>query len=200
MNATQQRESAIREAQTDSRQALSLAAEVTDPWFRCQALAWAARFGPQDQVIRVAHQATQAAATCSDLYERAACLAWPLRALVERGMTEDAREILSTALAASDRIPHPVRRASALLLIAQAAWPLGRPSQESVVKALLDAYRETHGWRAGMIMHDLVLMVSGEDRKWAEEIGAAMQEGRYRRRCLRALSDGQSRPPRDFFW
>src|SRR5262249_41955394 len=154
---------------------------------------------PPDEVVRVADQATTAGLQCDDPYQRAASLAWPIRALAERGMIAKSGELLSAALVASDRIPYPVRRAGALFLIAQAAWPLGRLSREPVVRALLDTCRRAHSWRAGMIVNDLALMVSGEDREGAEEIASVLPEGRYRQRCLRSLSAGKTRHPRAFF-
>jgi hypothetical protein len=200
MNASQQREQAIRVARTDFGEALGLAHAVADPWYRCQALAWVARFAPEDHVASVARQATDSAAQNNDFYLSSACLAWPIRALVERGRTVEARDLLTDALAATRRIEHPVRRLSALRLIVEAAWPLGRRTRESLAETLAEACRQTHSWRVGAILHDLALMLAHEDQRSAERYAAFLREGPDRRRCLRALEQGRCLSPRPFFW
>jgi len=196
-DAVRQRERAIDRARIDFGEALALAQAVAAPWYRCQALAWVARFAPADRVGPVAREA---AAQGDDSYLRSASLAWPIRALVERRQTSAASQLLSEAVTAARRIEHPVQRIDALWLIAQASWPLGGAAQAAVAETLAGACRQARSWRAGAILRDLALLVAREDPQRAAADAALLPEGRYRRQCLRALGEGRSLAPRRFFW
>lgn len=200
MSATDERERAVRLARTDFRRALELARKVSQPWFRCQALAWVARFAPESEVVRIVQEALRAVSHAEDPYRKVVPAAWPIRALIERGHGRRAAALLPNLIEASGRIGHPVSRIEALLVVIQAAWPLGASTRAGVREALIAACRAASSWRAGRALRDLALMVAAEDEEEAQRLIASMPEGVYRRQAVRRLAEGQRLKPRSFFW
>src|SRR5690606_35986347 len=95
---TTERDVAMRTAKTDFKSALSLARKVSESWFRCQALAGAARYAPDEHVVKTAEEAISAAFTAPDFYKKVAATAWPLRTLIERKQEQKAIQLLPEIL------------------------------------------------------------------------------------------------------
>jgi hypothetical protein len=90
MSATTDRDIAMRVAETDFKKALILARKVSEPWFRCQALAGTARYAPEEHVVQIAEEAIAASLTETEPYMKVAATAWPFRALIERNQVQKA--------------------------------------------------------------------------------------------------------------
>ena len=193
------RDRAISIARTDFVKALDLARKVSNPWFRCQALAWVARFGPEGEVTRIAEEAVEAANKCDDAFQKVAALSWPVRALVERDRRRQAESIVAVALTRVAEVRHPVCRADALFLLIQAAWSLPKGLRGSLVSALRGACRDAKSWRTGRMLYTVALFVSVEDNRLAREIITSLPEGRLRRKGERDLAEGRFETPRAFF-
>jgi hypothetical protein len=200
MAATSTRDMVTRLAPTDSEGAARLARSIEVPWFRSQALAWAARFAADDQIEPLVEEALYASYSESDPYRTVATGAWPLRALVERGRTARAQRTLDDLLALAPEVEPPGSRAEALFLVWQAAFALGRDARSRVVKVLLTICRPEDSWRVGRIFQDVAWMLSTIDREAAESIVAAMPDGRWKRQARRRIEGGEPLEPRQFFW
>jgi hypothetical protein len=107
----------------DPKEALALARRVSDPWFRCQALAWVARHASEELVSSIALGSFNSARQQGDGYKAVAVSAWPVRALIERNRTEVLPEWLSEMLRRARGIENPVIRLDSLLLLCQGAFP-----------------------------------------------------------------------------
>ena len=88
ISATQQRDVAGRLAPSDPARALATAKAIQDPWFACQALAWVARYAPDQQFIKIINESLRVCRTEVDPYRVVAPAAWPIRAIVERNHSE----------------------------------------------------------------------------------------------------------------
>lgn len=190
----------IRHAAADPAQSLARARQVDDPWFRCLALAWVARFGPADTCMAIAREALAAAAEGPDLYRAVRASAWPVRALVERGQTAGVAAVLARLVRTAAAIPHPVCRVDALRLLFEAVYPLGSHDRRRVQTALVEACGEESSWRAGRTFRDVALLVAADDPAEAERMVESFRPGRHRRQAARLLAAGERRPPRRFFW
>lgn len=198
---TAQRERAIRAATSDTDAALRLARDVDDPWYRCQALAWVARFAPEDDAVaRIADESLAAARSTDDAYKHVAAAAWPVRALVEHDLPTRAVAAVADRLPTARAIPHPVNRVDALDLLHQAIFPLGPAARRAAQQSLVDACLAANSWRAGRTLRDLVLTVAADDPAEVQSILARTPESAYRRQTLRHLAAGRHDPPRPFFW
>src|SRR5437016_2726347 len=111
---TQQRDEASRIAPTDASRALTIAREIKDPWFRCQALAHAAVFLPPPSRLGVIDEAFESAAELEDLNRAVTVSSWPLKALALSGETSRVQSEGTRLLASISKEPSPVRRADAL--------------------------------------------------------------------------------------
>jgi hypothetical protein len=200
MSAAQQRERAIQAAKTDFRTGRRLAREVSEPWFRAQALAWVARFGPEEVVERVAEEALKAAGLGRDAYQQVGAGAWAVRALAERGRIRTASDAASGLAELSAGIEHPVSRLNALFLLWQAAQPLDRGVRQMVLSKLVAACHSAASWQAGRTLYATALILAAEEPEEARRIVEQMAEGRYRRQAQRHLAEGNTLGPRPFFW
>ena len=58
-----------RRATTDTPAARALARSISDPWYRCQALAWVAHFAPKAQFKAIAQESLAAGNAADDPYQ-----------------------------------------------------------------------------------------------------------------------------------
>lgn len=198
MSASEERQRAIDAARTDFREALTRARKVSDPWYRCQSLAYVARYAPEGDVLRVANEAVKAGKEGKNAYKQAAVCAWPLCALAERGKTERAEKLVAELLPLVASIDHPVSRMDALLLLWEAAVRLPHPVEQSLFEALLAACSAANSWKVGRTMQFLALVRAAEDPAQAEAIVDAMKESPYKRQARKALAAGKTEQRRVF--
>lgn len=161
MSATLQRDHASTLSKSSPKKALAQARKVSEPWFRAQALSWAARFTDSDPVA-VASEAAQAARECEDNYRRSAVRAWEIAALAERDCAKEARKSLSEALAIAQGVEPMSSRSEALLLLLQAAFRIGRGEAERVNEILKASCPVDEHWRCKRAVRDGERMLSGE--------------------------------------
>src|SRR5260370_42348437 len=93
-NPTQARDRAASLARSDPSTALTLAREINDPWFACQALAWVGRFWPGDDFETVINEAFEVGRKGNDPYRAVASAAWAVAALIEREASSQIRTIV----------------------------------------------------------------------------------------------------------
>lgn len=161
MSATVQRDHANALAKSNPKQALDEARKVIEPWFRAQALSWAARFTDGDPAA-VAAEAAQAAWECEDDYKRSAVRAWEIAALAERACTARARESLIEALALGSSVEPKSSRSEALFLLLQAACRISREEAGRVYEVLKASCPVDEHWRCNRAVRDGARMISGE--------------------------------------
>ena len=196
MSATTERDTAICAAKTDFKKALALARKVSESWFRCQALAEAARFAPDDEVVSTAKEAISAALTATDSYKRVAATAWPLRALIERNQEQKAVQQLPEILALAAQIENSVSRSDALFLLWQAFFPV--QDHESILGALVKSC--AGHWKADYILRQVVLILASESTEEAHKLADSMPEGKYKRQAEKRLSEGQKEQAWRFYY
>lgn len=167
MNATLQRDQAIKLAKTDALKALATANSVEDPWFRAQALSWVARF-TDSAPEPIAAQAAEAAAACDDDYKKAAVRAWEIAALAERKCLAKAKNALQEALAIARRVQPSASRSEALLILMQAAFTIDRDTAANVSVQLTQCCPITDHWRCRRAARRASQMLEGklEPRKF----------------------------------
>lgn len=200
MSATSERDRAVSVATTNSCKALALARQVSKPWFRCQALAWVARFAPDNEVVKIANEAIAAANAAEDLYQTLGAAAWPIRALIERGHEQRAVHMLPKLLAVYPAIENPVSRLNALFLLWQAVFPIKDDGKKSVLGALVKTCQATNSWQAGYTLRETALILANEDLSEAKRLVASMPIGVYKRQAERRIAEGQQGYVRSFFW
>jgi hypothetical protein len=136
MSATAARNHASTTARTDAKAARLQARRIADPWFRCQALAWAARYSEDADFDATASEAVKAAFEDEDPFRTVGASAWPVRAMVERKRYSLAAKTVGRALPVAARIEHPVSRGHALFLLWEAAYPMKGSAAAKPVKDL----------------------------------------------------------------
>ena len=199
MTPTQQRDRAQSLAVTDTKAALTIARSIKDAWFACQALAWVARYAPDDQFIAIAKESLRVGRRSKDNYKAAAVSAWPIRALVERRHTAGLSGIIRDLLVLSEDISPMASRSEALFLLVQAVFPAGRDHWLPVLRSLCDASIPPVHWRQGRNLLDTVLIVSNEDQTLAAELIEKVDDPKLKARIDRAIASRTSHA-RPFFW
>lgn len=160
MSATSERELAINLAKDHPSDALKRAREVSEPWFRAQALSWVARFTNGDPVA-IASEAALAAGEADDGYQKYAVRAWEIAALAERNHILEARKRLSTILPALKNVEPASSRSEALLLLLQAGAKIANEDAEQVYEVMKTSCRPEEHWRCKRALRDGAKMISG---------------------------------------
>jgi hypothetical protein len=201
MSTSAVRNNIIALARHNPKAALARTKNLTDPWYRSQALAWVAWLTPDDVAFRpIIAEGIRVAQGADDPYQRVGAIAWPLRALIERRMEKQAITVVKVALNSVSQIENPVSRADALFLLFQAAHPLGGQATKQLAAALVSGCSATEGWKGQHILRDTALMLASTDIAVANKLVASMREGRERRQAERLIAEGQFMQPRGFFW
>ena len=200
MNATRQRDTAGRLAPTDPTRALATARAISDPWFACQALAWVARFAPEDQFISIIKESLRVCRAEVDPYRVVAPAAWPIRAIVERNHLELLPSVIPALLRRAEDIEILSSRSEALFLLFQAVFPAGRVNWFPVLESLRGASTPLISWRQRRNLGDAILMVWGEDKSLAQEILRALEDVKLKKKVEKLLATSEPVVPRAFFW
>jgi hypothetical protein len=200
MSATQARQRVIDLATVDIDSAMHAARRIDDPWFACQALAWVARYSPENCVDSVADEAFSIGRRSKDEYQIVASAAWPLRALIERDRIDRIGPIIQEYLDMSSSIPNFASRSEALFLIFQAVFPAGRLHWLKVLHALSRSASPSLHWRQARTLRDAILITAGEDSQFAAEFCRNVTNPIAKRQSEQRLARLEARFPREFFW
>lgn len=203
-SATQYRDRACSLVHSDPPAALTLARQISDPWFACQALAWVGRFWLSDDFEAVINEAFEIGRKCDDPYQVVASAAWPVRALVERRASGQISTIVLPLLELANEIDNLGSRSEALFLLFQATEPGSQTEWLPVLKELVRASFPTLHWRQRRNLREAILIVANEDSGLANDILGRLPEGKLRshiEKKLRTQDPANAHPyPRPFFW
>lgn len=161
MSPTEQRDHAISLVKHRPNEALRLARQVKDPWFRAQALSWVARFTDGDPVS-IAVEAANAANEGDDNYKKCAVRAWDIAALAERDRIQEARNCLCEILNGAQNVEPASSRCEALLLLLQAGLKIAHADAENVFKVMEASCPPKEHWRCKRALRDGAKLISGE--------------------------------------
>lgn len=115
MSATSQRDSIPHVAEKDWKKARSIASDINEPWFRCQALAKVVNFAPDKKTrLRLIDLALSAAFECDSPNRRVTVSAWPVKVMANLGYTDQVNKTVRKLLNEIDAEDSPVRKADAL--------------------------------------------------------------------------------------
>jgi hypothetical protein len=131
MSATQQRDEACRIAPADAARALRIARQISDPWFRCQALASASIFVQANLRRQVIDEAFFAANKLEEINRVVTVSSWPLKALAMLGDFTLVQSEGTRLLATISNEPSPVRRADAFAFSSVRPQHLPFPSRSA---------------------------------------------------------------------
>ena len=200
MSATEERDAVAGLAPTNTTKALALARRITEPWFRCQALADVARYASKESVSPIAHEALNTALQQEDAYKVVAVSAWPVRAMIERNQTDSLPLWLSELIKRARDIDHPVSRLEALFLLWQGTFPFVHSETDEIFEEFMRACGSANSWKAGARLEEGLLMLASRNPALAAELAQRMVDSSYKRRALKRLSEREQRQPRPFFW
>ena len=197
-DSAERRTQAIKLAKTDTVGALAIARKIDDGWYRCQALAYVARYIADEDVAQIVSEAQQASREAGDSYKVAASSCWWLRALIERDQMDHVFEHTVALVSVAESIEHPVSKVEAQFLLLQAVFDV-EDSRDYVLDAAISACRVANSWKSGSRLSYIAMMIAPYDSKKANAIVQSMREGPYKRRASRGIEGGIFAGPRGFF-
>jgi hypothetical protein len=200
LTPTGQRELAMSLVAIDPKHAVSVARAIQDPWFRCQSLAYAARYWPGEDYARLLKEALKAADSQENWYKRVTVSAWPIRAYLERGCQTSAQKLLEKYSAAAGNIENNGGRSEALLMLFQAAKPYNRSLWQPVLWALVRATEPAITWRQIRNIRNALAMVSADTPSLVQEALRRLSDEKIVARITRDIEIGKTAEPRQFFW
>ena len=161
MNSPFQRDKVCILAREDTNSALMLAREISDPWYRTQALSWVLRFAKEDH-LNIAKEVSVSASSGKDSYQRSASRTWEVAALAQSGFNEEAKIALSEALKEALLTTPNSSRAEALILLMQAAYQINDQVVTQVAELIRKNCRAEDHWRCKRALTDLEGFLSGK--------------------------------------
>ena len=200
MSSVVGRERALKLVHTDPGQALTTARAIPDAWSRAQALAWVARFAPQDIARPALRDARAAAKEGKDEYQRAAALAWPIRAALETRQKTQYEVMFAEATRQLPDIENMGSRAEAADWVFHAAAPGGAALWQPLLDALPTLCPPDDHWRCARLFRGIATVLAAVTPDAAARFIDAMPHGKARDRCLRDRAKGASAEPRRYFW
>lgn len=194
------REKVISLAKVDTAAALACAPDVSDARFRCQALGWIARYAPDDEFERIANLAMAAAAEATILYERATAIAWPIRAVCDRGAPAIAVPFVVEALRVAAKLDHPGSQSEALILLFQAAIIGPQTLWNPILQSIMGMPYPPLHWRHGRALRDAILMTHARDPELGRRLCETVTDEKTKRRIEKEIAEGGRHQPRRFYW
>ena len=178
--------------------ALEVARSISDPWYRCQALAQVAwHLLDRKQCEKVIGEAVSAAYEQNQPNRIVSVASWAVRVMVKR---RDRRleEVVDGLLRQIEREPNPVRQADALLFLFEAVYFEPR-LRELVLGPLMRACEEMNSWKRPIILSDIALILAKDDPTRAAQIIDLIGENRLSRRARSWVATGTWLGPHEFF-
>ena len=201
MSVTAARNLACKLALSDPRKSLALAREVSDPWYRCQALSYVGRYWPGDKFDRILNEAVDSANSQANVYKKVAVAAWPARAFLERGSSKPATRIITQQLLNAPHIENQGGRSEALLILFEAARPFEMAMWQPIFEALVQAAEPALSWRQLRALRDAFAMTIGDHPALSQNALNRIRDERNRK-ALTKVVEGDvviNRVPRAFF-
>lgn len=199
LTPTGQRQRAIDLAASDPEQAIAVARAIEDPWFRCQALAYVARYWPDDDFPIILREASKAADSQDNWYNRVTVSAWPICAYLERGCQLPAKNLLNRYVKEASNIENMGGRSEALLMLLEAAKPFDRKLWEPVFRALVQATAPALAWRQLRNIRKAAAIVAADNPSLVQEAINLISDEKIAAALRRDLDNGKSAKPRSFF-
>ncbi|MGD9806491.1 MAG: hypothetical protein AB7E81_24525 [Hyphomicrobiaceae bacterium] len=196
---TKARDQVAELARLRPAEALRIARQIADPWFAVQALAWVVRFAPRDVADAALEEARSISKAGRDAYQKSAVLAWPIRAAVETGRTEDAAALMEAGVALLPKVKPMGSRAEAGGLLLEAAYPGGPKLWKPVLAAIENHCQPGSDWRAGRLYRSLAQIVMRDDADAAKRLVNALPKGKTKDRAEKELTAGVTAQARSFF-
>jgi hypothetical protein len=200
MTPTAARDLSTRLAPDQPERALNVARAIEAPWFRCQALAWVARYWPDEKYDRLLQEAMRAGDLQDDVFKQVAVSAWPIRAYLERGNPSPAQKLLAKYTRAASAIENMGSRSEALFTLFQSSKPFALDLWQPVFWALVDAAEPAISWRQGRNLRDVVAMVRSDNLELVQQAFQKLSDEKNLSKIRRYLDKPSHAEPRPFFW
>ncbi len=199
MSPTKARDEVCRVARTDNTAALELARQIESPWFGCQALAYVARYAPNEHVVEYAEEALRVGRRNDDLFGVVGSSAWVVRALIERNATDLLDKVLAELVETTNQIENMASRSEAVFSLFQSAFPIDSERWKMLFEALMRATEPMLHWRQARNLRDAFLMIAKVDRRFVDEYIHRVGDEKTRRKIQDRIASGERLLPRGFF-
>ncbi len=198
--STGMRDDAIELAKIDAARAYGISISIPDGWFKAQALAHIAFHTGDDQhIARIIDESFAAAMSCQDPYKAVGSSAWPLSALVNRGVTSSIAGRIDELIAAARRIGNHNSRSEAMFHVFQAVFPLGPEVFTPVLNVMVEANQSGggHAWRTGRNLRDTALFLNAKYPELANKVATKMFDDKWRRQAMEIVQSRAFECPRN---
>ncbi|WP_165246214.1 hypothetical protein [Paludisphaera soli] len=208
MSATNDRDHAARMAGWNNDQALRIARNIGDPWYRCQALSSVARHAPDPKTfLSLIADSLEDGWSVEGANRSVTVVAWPVAALANRSdpgreASERIDRVLLEAVARVIRTiveePSPASRADALLFHVHALSPTRRELRDRVLAPFLKDCRDAANRKRRRQLERAALVIAPDDPDAALRLAASLDENRRRRTIEKIEGKAEGLGPRRF--
>ena len=172
-------------APDDPKGAAAIARRIKHPWYRCQALAYAAECSRDAERARLLQESVQAAQAQDEPNRVVTVAGWPVRVLAETSPAQ-AADLIRQLVGIAETEPHHLRRANALQALAFSV--ANRPELlKLIVPALAAALLSGSGWRIGRIIRHTFELVRATHPELLRSLALHHKANRQQQRLLASI-------------
>jgi hypothetical protein len=158
------------------------------------------RYWPNRGFTEILQEAADLAAFSDNPYSAVACVAWPVRALLERGSAEAANAIIRRAIPTAQTIENQGGRSEALLLLLHAVLPYEDRQWRPVLDELIKASEPVRSWRQPRNFQFAWRLIWAKDPELTSELTVLISDRTLRKVAEKVVETGLGGLPRPFFW
>jgi hypothetical protein len=194
--STQLRDQAASIAATNPVGALEIARRIDEPWFRCQALAYAALHCPESaQRIKIIDESFEASENCRTDYKRVAVAVWPLKVLVLSQEEERYRVRIGVLLDQAKAIENPISCVHAIEQILGAINGAPKEIVGAVLTEVETACRKIRSWKVDSAIQHVAVCYFAHAPHQMLKLVESMTNKRIQRKTLMDLELTREHPP-----
>lgn len=172
----------------DIDRAVQVARSIQHPWYRCQALAYAADVHPNRRVTRLlVDEAFRVAEEQDEINRIVTVSAWPL-GVCAKAAPERALERLVQLIDIAEKEEHSLRRGDALFALANVVAEHAALKAQVVPPLVRTLTSGRGGWRIEQLIVDTAMLVRKDFPEHIPALLEAHSENRRKRKLVEALS------------
>lgn len=177
---------------SDIDKATRLAAEINDPWFKSQALAFVAdKIGDRKRKEKIIEQSFSSALEADNPNRVVSVSSWPLRVLSEFKEAELVNAEVNKLIIILEKESHPVRKLDALLNLIHALHHGPIEALNTAVKKYVEIAKICKSWKKDAGLYEIALLLKKHDPKISHRLIDLIWDDGKKKKALKDIEDSE---------
>lgn len=177
---------------SDIDKAATLAAEINDPWFKSQALAFVAdKIGDRKRKEKILEQSFSSALEADSPNRIVSVSSWPLRVLSKSKEVKLVNTEVNKLINILEKESHPVRKLDALLNLIHALHHGPIETLNTVVKKYIEIAEICKSWKKDTGLYEIALLIKKHDLKASHRLINLIWDDVKKKKALKDIENGE---------